>query len=439
MKKTDTENHFLQWFHEASPYIQAHRGKTFVVCMPGAAIDSPGIGGQLLRDVAGIAHLGIRIVLVHGIGAPVEACLGGDRGEYCPGPRITDDRAMACVEQQVGKVRLGIESRLSRALVNLPAAGVYARVCSGNFITARPYGIHDGIDYVHSGVVRRVDAAAIRHQLDMGAIVLVSPIGYSASGEIFSLSCGDVAGACATALSADKFILLTDRVSLYDQRRKLLRQLTGHEAHALLDGRRRLDEKTQWLLRVSLQAVGMGVRRVHILRWDVPGALLQELFTRDGVGTLISAGPYDTIRTAHAGDLAGIVQIIEPLEDAGVLVKRQRRRLEMEIDHFLVAIRDDAVVGCAAVYPCGKTGMAELACLAMDTAYQGSGGGNRLLDAVQERAIDAGIQRMFVLTTQTAHWFKERGFAAANIDDLPITRRRLYNYRRKSRVFVKEL
>ncbi len=434
MKKTNTENHFLQWFHEASPYIQAHRGKTFVVCVPGETIDNPGIFEQLLRDIAGISHLGIRIVLVHGIHSQAEAYLGGSESEYHRGLRATDDRAMAGVEQQTGKVRLRIESQLSRTL-----AGVYARTSSGNFITSRPYGVHAGIDYGRTGVVRRVDAAAIRHQLDMGSIVLIPPVGYSPSGETFNLSAGDIAENCATALAADKLIIFTDRTSICNNHRKLLHQLTEHEAHELLHGRRRLDDKTRRLLSISLQAISGGVRRVHILRWGVPGAILQELFTRDGIGTLISAEPYDTIRAAHIEDIAGILQIIEPLENSGVLVKRQRRRLEMEIDHFLVAIRDDTVIGCAAVYPYGETGMAELACLAIAATYQGSGGGDRLLGAAQRHAVDAGINRMFVLTTQAAHWFKERGFVAARIDDLPVTKRRLYNYQRKSRIFLKEL
>ncbi len=439
MKKTDIDNRFLQWFHEASPYIQTHRGKIFVVRTPGEAINNPDICEQLLRNIAGISHLGIRIVLVYGIRPQVDACLGEHKYKYHKGLPVTDDHVMACAEQQTGIVRLKIESQLSNALVNLPLTGVSARVCSGNFITARPYGIHDGTDYGHTGVVRKVDATAVRHQLDMGSIVLISPLGYSASGETFKLSSGDVAEACATALSADKLIILTDRVSICDSHRKLLRQLTEHEAHKLLHGQRKLDDKTRWLLRISLQAIDMGVHRVHILRWDIPGVILQELFTRDGVGTLISSEPYDTIRTAHIDDIAGILQIIEPLENSGMLVKRQRRQLEIEINHFLVAIRDDAVIGCAAVYPYGTTDMAELACLAIARTYQGSGGGNRLLDAAQRHAANTGIKRIFVLTTQTAHWFKERGFTAAKIDDLPITKRKLYNYQRKSRIFVKEL
>ncbi len=444
MGKMTTDSGFLQWFYEASPYIRVHHGKTFVICVPGEAIDSATAIEQVLRDIAGISCLGIRVVLVHGLAPQIEACLDGRPSQYLSdispeGLRVTDDRAIACVEQQAGRVRLKLEARLSCALAGLAPAGVHIRVSSGNFVTARPYGIHGGIDFCHTGIVRRVDADAVRHQLDMGAVVLVSPVGFSSSGEIFNLSCRDVAGACASALCADKLIILTGRAVISDSRRRLLRQLTEHEARELLHGRRRLDDATRHLLDVSVQAVNAGVRRVHVLRWAVPGAIVQELFTRDGVGTLISAEPFDTIRTAQLEDITGILQVIKPLEDSGVLVRRQRRRLELEIDHFLVAVRDGAVIGCAAVYPYRKAGMAELACLAMAPACQGSGSGDRLLDAAQQHAADAGIRQMFVLTTQAAHWFQEHGFSAVRIDDLPIARRRLYNYQRKSRIFLKDL
>jgi len=436
--KQRTSNNISEWFRQSSPYIQAHRDKTFVVCLPGESVSSKGFN-RLLRDLAQVNHLGIRLILVHGIRPQIEACLGKLQSNYHNDIRITDDIAMTCVKQVAGSVRLEIESQLSRALANLPVPGAYARTASGNYITARPYGIHDGIDFCHTGIVRRIDTEAISRHLQAGAIALLSPIGYSPTGEIFNLSSEEVAEAVATALTADKLIIFTDKTSIRNSQRRLIRQLTRHEAESLLHGRRKLPQATRRLLETAVQANERGVKRVHILDWHQDGAILQELFTRDGIGTLISEEPYDTIRPARAEDITGILQIIELLEASGALVKRQRDLLETEIGHFLVAIRDDTVIGCAAVYPHQKEKMAELACLAMDSEYQGSGSGEQLLNAAQLRAQSAGSERLFVLTTQTAHWFRERGFTAGKITDLPMAKRRLYNYQRGARVYIKNI
>lgn len=436
--KSKGNHQLVDWFRQSSAYIQAHRNKTFVVCLPGEAVSSKNFN-LLLRDLAQISHLGIRLVLVHGIRPQIENCLGKHPSTYRDDIRITDDPAMTCVKQVAGTVRLEIESQLSRALANLPVPGAQAKTASGNYITARPYGIHDGVDFCHTGIVRRIDTDAISQQLNAGAICLISPVGFSPSGETFNLSAEEVAEAVASSLTADKLIIFTDKATIRDSRRRMIHQLTRHEAKTLLSGNRKLSSAVCRLLEIAIQSTDMGVRRVHILDWHEDGAILQELFTRDGVGTLISAEPYDTIRPARAQDIAGIVHIIEQLEASGILVKRQRDLLEMEIDHFLVAVRDDTVIGCAAVYPYAKENMAELACLAMDSNYQGSGSGEKLLNAVQQRAQAMGISKLFVLTTQTAHWFRERGFIGGKITNLPMARRKLYNYRRGSKVFFKTI
>ena len=436
--KNKGNQHLTEWFRQSSAYIQAHRGKTFVICLPGEAIISDNCN-RLLRDLAQISHLGIRLVLVHGIRPQIESCLGKHPSSYMDDIRITDDAAMTCVKQVAGSVRLDIESQLSRALANLPVPGAQARTASGNYVTARPYGVHDGVDYFHTGVVRKVDTTAIVHQLNLGAICVISPVGFSPSGEMFNLAAEEVAEAVACSLGANKLIIFTDKATIRDSKRRMIHQLTQHEAKSLLLGRRKLPIAVRRLLEISIQTTELGVRRVHILDWHQNGAIIQELFTRDGVGTLVSAEPYDTIRPARTEDIPGILQIIEVLEASGVLVKRQRDLLEMEIDHFLVAIRDDTVIGCAAVYPYVKEEMAELACLAMDKDYQGSGSGEQLLNIAQQRAVSSGAKRIFVLTTQTAHWFRERGFVEGSTTELPMAKRSLYNYRRGAKVFFKNL
>jgi amino-acid N-acetyltransferase len=436
--KNNGKQQLVEWFRQSSAYIQAHRSKTFVICLPGEAVSNNNFN-RLLRDIAQISHLGIRLVLVHGIRPQIEACLGDHPSTYLDNIRITDDVAMTCVKQVAGSVRLEIESQLSRALANLPIPGAQAKTASGNYITARPYGIHNGVDFCHTGIVRRIDVKAISQQLDAGAICLISPIGFSPSGETFNLSADEVAEAVANSLSADKLIIFTDKASIRDSKRRIIHQLTRHEAKNLLASGRKLSAEVSRLLELAVSSTDMGVHRVHILNWHEDGAIVQELFTRDGVGTLISAEPYDTIRPARAEDIAGVIQLIEPLEDAGILVKRQRDLLEMEIDHFLVAVRDDTVIGCAAVYPYPKENMAELACLAMDKNYQGTGSGEQLLNIIQQRVRSTGVNQLFVLTTQTAHWFRERGFLSGKISDLPMAKRKLYNYRRGAKVFFKDI
>lgn len=283
-----------------------------------------------------------------------------------------------------------------------------------------------------------MDAPGIHQQLDAGRVILLSPLGYSPTGEVFNLSAEEVATAAAIGLRADKLILLTGGKGLRNSKRKPLRQMTVVEAEQLLLSRRKLDGEWTRHLSSAIDSCRRGVRRTHIIDRKTDGGLLLELFTRDGVGTLISAGAYEDLRPASIEDVGGILALIEPLEQQGVLVKRSRERLEMEIDYFMVVKRDGMIVACTALYPYPKK-IAELACMAVHPDYRSHGRGDHLLEAVEQRARQEGIQQLFVLTTQTAHWFQERGFRHADIGKLPVKRRNLYNYQRNSKVFIKAI
>ena len=327
-------------------------------------------------------------------------------------------------------------------VANSPMAGAKVRVASGNFITARPIGIRDGVDYEHTGEVRRVDAEAIRQRLADGAIVLVSPLGYSPTGEVFSLRAEEIATAIATAMQAAKLVFLFDGAGVLDDQGALVHELTLGEAQALAavlhragSGRDELGDR----LRESIHACRNGVNRVHVIDRRIDGALLLELFSRDGVGTMINADTYDSIRRATIDDIGGILELIRPLEESGELVRRSREKLETEIAHFNVVERDGAVVACAAMYPYPAHGLAGLACLAVDDAYRRGQYGERLLTLAEREAREAGAQRLFVLTTRAAHWFRERGFDEADLAVLPLERQALYNFQRRSRVLVRAL
>jgi len=440
MAGKNIQQQFIDSFRHSAPYIHAHRDRTFVLVFGGevvAGVQFP----DLLHDIALLHSLGIRLVLVHGARPQIEAKLKahGTSLEYANGLRITNDDALVCVKEAAGTVRVEIEALLSMGLPNTPMSGARIGVSSGNFVTARPLGVRDGIDYCHTGEVRRVDGRSIRQHLDDRRIVLLSPLGYSPTGEVFNLGAADIATATATELQADKLILLTEGDMLRDGHRRKISQLSLNEAVALLESGRRLEDVTRRRLQQAVRACRHGVQRVHILDRQQSGALLLELFTRDGHGTLITAGKYEGLRAANIDDVGGILELIKPLEEEGILVRRSRELLEMEIDHFTVVERDGAIIACAALYPSEKKTLAELACLAVDADYRNTGRGDALLQAIEDQAVRAGVERLVVLTTHTAHWFRERGFVPGDRTQLPIRKRDLYNYQRNSKVFFKAL
>jgi len=429
---------FITSIRQAAPYIEAHRGRTVVITFGGEALSDS--FDQLVHDISLLNTLGIRLVLVHGARPQIEQRLqhGGAEIRYVNGLRITDDNALARVKDAVGSLRVDIEARLSMGLVNSPLTGAHTGIATGNFVIARPLGVRDGVDYQHTGEVRRIDAGGIHQQLNAGRIVLLSSIGYSPTGEIFNLSAEEVATAAAVALHADKLVLLVEGGELRDGRRQLIRQLSLLEAEQLLHSRRKLSEDWRRHLSNAIDSCQRGVRRTHLISRQRDGGLLLELFTRDGIGTLISAEIYEGLCAANIDDVGGILELITPLERQGVLVKRSRERLEMEIEHFMVVRRDGMIVACAALYPY-EGRIAELACLAVHPDYQSQGRGNYLLHALEQRARQQGIERLFILTTRTSHWFRERGFKRAELAHLPVKRRSLYNYQRNAKVFIKSL
>jgi amino-acid N-acetyltransferase len=440
MNRKDRPNAaFVDWFRRASPYIHAHRGKVMVLAFGGEMVNEAGFA-NLAHDIALLNGLGIRLVLVPGARPQIEQRLA-ERGaaiRIVNGLRVTDGAALACVKEANGVVRVEIEALLSTGLANSPMAGMRIRVGSGNFVTAKPLGVIDGVDYQHTGEVRRVDADALRHLLDSGAIALVPGLGYSPTGEVFNLSAPDVAGAVARAIGADKLVFLVDR-RVNDSRGRTISSMVPRDVDRLLARRRRIGEEQQRVLLNAAEACRAGVNRVHILERHRDGILLAELFTRDGAGTLVTAEPYELVRTARIDDVGGILELIAPMEEAGILVKRSRERLEQEIGHFIVIERDGAVIACAALYPFPDVGMAEVACVAVHPDYREAGRGDTLLDHVERRARDSGLDALFALSTRTSHWFRERGFDPALVDRLPPRRRDLYNWRRGSKVYVKPL
>jgi amino-acid N-acetyltransferase len=430
----------VKWFRSATPYIHQWGGATFVIAFGGEVL-ADGEFQQLTHDINVLMSLEVRVVLVHGTRPQVEEQMRqhGVASRYVGNRRVTDARALSCVKEANGIVRVEMEALLSMELANSPMWGADIRVSSGNFVTAKPVGVVGGVDFGHTGEVRKIDAEGIRKRLDDHEVVLISPIGFSPTGDVFNCTLEDVATSTAIALAADKLIFLTETAGALDARGRLISELTVKQAGELVAANGNLPEDVRIYLPCAVQACANGVKRSHLISRHVDGALLIELFTHHGIGTMVVPESPEVIRDAVPADLPGIVQIIDPLEQQGILVRRDRDRLEREIERFFVIESEGNILGCAALYPFPEESTAELACLAVNPFYRDGGRGERLLAFAEARARQAGYKSLFVLSTRTTHWFIERGFAESDLARLPGRKQSLYNYDRRSKIFMKGL
>ncbi|MFZ9609654.1 MAG: amino-acid N-acetyltransferase [Methylococcales bacterium] len=435
-----SQKSFVSWFRDSSPYIHAHRNKTFVISFGGEALLADDFEHHV-HDFALLSSLGIRLVLVHGIRPQIDQRLAklNIPPLFHNNLRITDDLALQCVKEAAGLVRVEIEALLSMGLANSPMAGCSLKVASGNFVTAKPIGVINGVDYCHTGEVRRIDSTAIHQQLDQNNVVLISPIGYSPSGEIFNLSAEQVATAISIALKAEKLILLTEKSCCYPENNEQIRQMTTNEADIFLQQYQGLNDVISLPLKASIQACRSGIERVHLINRSIDGALLLELFSRDGIGTLISSTPFEELRPATLNDIGGILELIKPLEQQGILARRSREKIEMEISDYIIIERDGLIIGCTALHLNLDHHYGAIACLAIHPDYQRSSRGNRLLEYINQKAKELALKKLYVLSTQTMHWFIERGFLSSAINQLPDQLKSLYNPERNSKVLVKEI
>ena len=435
---TESQFNHVHWFRNSAPYINTHRGKTFVIMFGGEAVARDGFS-TLIHDFALLHSLGIKLVLVHGARPQVEQNLikQGLATNIHDDVRVTPKQAMPALLEAVGSIRLQIEAQLSMGLANSPMYGSRIDAISGNFVTARPFGIRDGVDYQMTGEVRSIDVDAIRHNLDNNHIVILGPTGFSVTGEIFNLLAEDVALRTAVALGADKLIFLGEEDGIISRDGRLLHEMIPNEVDRLLRDRNDQEEITHFL-RCAAAACREGVHRTHIISYAKDGALIEELFTRDGSGTLVSHDPYEEIRRATVNDVIGLLELLKPLEEQGILIRRTQERLEQEIEYYNVIERDGTILGCAALYPLDEQS-AEVASLAIHPDYRKGSRGADLLAFLEQQARSHGRHQLFALTTHTAHWFVEQGFNEVAVDDLPAERQAVYDHSRNSKVLKKQL
>lgn len=429
----------VQWFRQSTPYVNIHRGKTFVIMLDGDSIASPNFI-NIINDISLLHSLGIKLVIVFGARHQINQQLAqqGIDCLYHKNIRITDHQTLTFVKQVVGSLQYDITARLSLRPHNAPLINVV----SSNFILAQPIGVDDGVDYMLTGKLRRINSESIQQQLEQNAIVLVSPIAPSVTGETFNLPFEEIATQIAIKIKAEKLIGFCEQQGILDQNQQVIADLLPQQAELHLQ---QLIQQGQYhssqarFLQSAIEACRAGVKRCHLLSHAEDGSLLQELFSRDGIGTQLSMESSETVRIATAQDIAGMLELIHPLEQQGILVKRSREQLEMEISHYSIIERDGTIIACAALnlYPQEK--MAEMACVAVHPDYRNSARGDILLEAIQKRAKQQGIEHLFVLTTRTVHWFQERGFRLANLNDLPEQKRQHYNHQRRSKILIKPL
>ena len=441
MKERSTE--LVQGFRHTVPYINAHRGKTFVIMLGGEAIEHDNFSG-IVNDIGLLHSLGIRLVLVYGARPQIDANLADHQiaPRYHKHTRVTDAASLELVKQAAGRLQLEITARLSMSLGNTPLQGAHINVVSGNFVIAQPLGVDDGVDYCHSGRIRRIDHQAIHRQLDNDAIVLIGPVAVSVTGESFNLPSEEIATQVAIKLKAEKMIGFCSGQGVADEAGNIVSEMFPNQAQQRIDA---FEQQGNYLsgtvrvLRGAVQACRSGIRRSHLISYQEDGALLQELFSRDGIGTQVVMESAEQIRKATIDDIGGILDLIQPLEQQGILVRRSREQLEMEINKFTVVVRDNLTIACAALYPFADEMIGEMACVAVHPEYRSSSRGDLLLQHICLQARMAGLRKIFVLTTRSIHWFQERGFVPVDIDSLPETKKKMYNYQRRSKVLMLSL
>ncbi|HAN9909094.1 TPA: amino-acid N-acetyltransferase [Escherichia coli] len=441
VKERKTE--LVEGFRHSVPYINTHRGKTFVIMLGGEAIEHENFS-SIVNDIGLLHSLGIRLVVVYGARPQIDANLAAHHHEplYHKNIRVTDAKTLELVKQAAGTLQLDITARLSMSLNNTPLQGAHINVVSGNFIIAQPLGVDDGVDYCHSGRIRRIDEDAIHRQLDSGAIVLMGPVAVSVTGESFNLTSEEIATQLAIKLKAEKMIGFCSSQGVTNDDGDIVSELFPNEAQARVEAQEEkgdYNSGTVRFLRGAVKACRSGVRRCHLISYQEDGALLQELFSRDGIGTQIVMESAEQIRRATINDIGGILELIRPLEQQGILVRRSREQLEMEIDKFTIIQRDNTTIACAALYPFPEEKIGEMACVAVHPDYRSSSRGEVLLERIAAQAKQSGLSKLFVLTTRSIQWFQERGFTPVDIDLLPESKKQLYNYQRKSKVLMADL
>ncbi|HTY87836.1 MAG TPA: amino-acid N-acetyltransferase [Candidatus Acidoferrum sp.] len=414
-------------------YIPQFREKTFILAIDGAIVTDENFA-TLLLDVAVLRSLNIRVVLVHGASAQIKALAEEQKvqASNLDGAGVTDAATL--------QLALTAANRLTHEILEGLSANDL-RAASTNVITAHPMGIIQGVDHLFTGKVERVDTELLTSLLSQGVVPVIPPLGFDGDGKTYRVNSDGVALAVADALKAVKLIFITAQDGLI-YNGQLIRQMLVAELEKLLQ-----QNNAGFLPAVlskaqhAAAACKAGIPRVHIINGRVDEGLLAEVFSNDGIGTLIYANEYQQIRPAKKKDVRAIQLLTKAAVEADELVKRTRSSIEKTLgDYYLFEI-DKNPVACVAlhVYPEQKKG--ELACLYVNPSYENQGIGRKLIQFVENKARETGLGELITLSTQAFTYFQSKGgFAEGTPDDLPPARREKYEQSgRNSKVLVKKL
>ena len=447
--------HFVDMFRGSANYIASHRNTLVVYHIPGDLLEEdPNVFRDLMNDISLTWLLGMKIVIVAGCRYQIEKRIKERKTHM--GMTVTDPESLRIVKEEAGYVRFEVERQLARALKGAKGGGMEGNVVSGNFYSSQPCGVLDGVDYMYSGFVRKLETEKIHSVHKNRDIVLLTALGFSPTGEVFNVNSEYLAAYAGGALGASKVIYFLEkdaalRHKIHGSNIPHLRVNDGRKLLALngvrtetkgfvyLDNCPYEGARKDMLIKMGwgMIALDAGVKRVHLVAPE-NGMLLQELYTRDGGGTMISTDLYDGILKATVQDVTAIHELITPLVEKGTLIERTKADLERHIDQYHIYTRDGLVVACGQL-KIFENGYAEIGCMVVNPAYRAKGRGDAMLGYLERLAVQAGATILFVLSTQTMEWFIERGFDLVGVNALPPSRQATYNHVRASKIYMKKV
>jgi amino-acid N-acetyltransferase len=422
-------------------YQNRFAGKTIVL-----KIDYPILNAshfpQLLKDLAMLRATGIEIILIPGAREWIDAVLKeyDIESEYVAGVRIATQDSIPFIRMAA----FDVANRLMTLLTAFQANAVI-----GNFIRARGIGVVDGVDFQNSGRVEKILKEPLQQILDQGMIPIFPCIGWNAAGKPYNLASDDIAMAVAEALQAEKLFFVTDSDGFMESRFKLppglvknsdgrVARLSLEEAEEVLKLNTANPDPDLRYLELALTACRKGTERAHVVDGRMEGAILREIFSNLGIGTMVYGNEYESIRPMKADDIGDVLRLMQPLVEEGILVKRSENELMARQGDFVVYSIDDVVHACGALHDYGE-GQAEIAAIATNPVYRHLSMGRKIVSYLVEKAERSGMNRVFALTTRTVDWFEQLGFGEVGLDSLPAKKRESYNHARKSRIFALDL
>jgi amino-acid N-acetyltransferase len=414
-------------------YIPQFREKTFVINIDGAIVTSESFG-NILMDIAVLRSLSIRVALVHGASAQIKA-LAAEQGvapSNLDGSGLTDEATL--------KLSLTAANRLTHEILEGLSANDLRAACT-NAIIAHPLGILHGVDHLLTGKVERVDVELCQKLLDNGIIPVFPPLGFDGDGKTFRVNSDSVALAVAEALKAAKLMFITTQDGILVSNR-VIRQMPVADLDSVLAMQRaNLHPDSLSKAVHAVAACKAGVQRVHVINGSLEEGLLAEVFTNEGVGTLVYANEFQQIRRALKKDIRNILNLTKASVDSEELVKRTHATIEKQLADYYIFEIDKNPVACIALHSFPEQRKGELACLYVSPSHENQGIGRKLIQFTESRARDLGFDELITLSTQAFTYFQSKGgFAEGTPDDLPPIRREKYDQSgRNSKVLVKKL